>query len=98
VPQYPRPSIPRQVSSTTCEVTVGGEGDIGTLTVSTVPGIGVVAVAVRVAKHGSTLAGLADATAVAVSLGLRAGAPANAFRGLDLAGLSLADLGELAAG
>lgn len=88
----PYPVIPRQVSSTTREVPVGREGDIGTLTVSSVPGIGVVAVDMRVATHGSTLAALAEATAAAVTLGLHAGAPARAFRGLDFAGLSLATL------
>ncbi len=61
---------------------------------STVPGVGVVTVDMRVAKHRSTLAALADATAVAVTLGLSAGAPARAFRGLDFAGLSLAALEE----
>ncbi|WP_194909030.1 hypothetical protein [Catenulispora rubra] len=80
--------------STTCEVPVGGEGDTGTLTVSTVPGVGVVAVDLRVAKHGSTLAALAEATAAAVTLGLRSGASTSAFRGLGFAGLSLAALGE----
>lgn len=95
--QRQRPVIPRQVPSTTREVLVGGEGDVGTLTVSTVPGVGVVAVDLRVAKHGSTLAALAEA-AVAVTLGLSAGAPARAFRGLDFAGLSLAALSEAVEG
>jgi len=90
----PRPVIPRQVPSTTRDVPVGREGDIGTLTVSTVPGMGIVAVDLRVATHGSTLAALAEATATAVTLGLRAGASPGEFRGLDFAGLSLAALGE----
>lgn len=88
-----RPVIPRQVSSTTREVPVGGEGDVGTLTVSTVPGAGVVAVNLRVGKHGSTLAAIGEATGIAVTLGLTAGAPTKAFDGLDFAGLSLAALG-----
>ena len=93
--QHGRPVIPRQVSSTTCEVPVGGEGDVGTLTVSTVRGTGVVAVDLRVGKHGSTLAAMGEAMGTAVTLGLTAGAPAKAFAGLDFAGLSLAALGSM---
>ncbi|MEY9895584.1 hypothetical protein ABIA31_009273 [Catenulispora sp. MAP5-51] len=60
--QCSRPVIPRQASSTTYEVPVGREGDVGTLTVSTVPGAGTVAVDLRIGKHGSTLAPLGEAT------------------------------------
>jgi hypothetical protein len=91
------PLIPRQVASTTHEVTVGDEGAVGTLTVSTVPGLGIVGVDVRVGKHGSTLAALAEATSVAVTLGLRSGAPLSAYgANLDCTGLDLATLSQAA--
>jgi hypothetical protein len=89
------PLISRQVASTTYEVPVGEEGDVGTLTVSMMPEIGVVGVDLRVGKHGSTIAALAEATSVAVTLGLRSGAPLNAYGAkLDYAGLTLAALAQ----
>jgi hypothetical protein len=71
-------SIPRQVNSTTYDVLVGDDQEPGALTVSTAEAGGIVGVDLRVGKHGSALA---EATATAVTLGLRHGAPPAAFTG-----------------
>jgi hypothetical protein len=76
----PRPvRVPRQVRSVTHDVLVGEEHEQGTLTVSSLPDVGIVAVDLRVGSHGTALAALAEATSAAVSLGLRHGAPPAAF-------------------
>ncbi|WP_041540361.1 hypothetical protein [Catenulispora acidiphila] len=73
--------IPQQATSTTYDVLVGADREPGTLTVSTAGDAGIVAVDLRVGKHGSALAALAEATATAVTLGLQHGAPPVAFTG-----------------
>lgn len=76
----PRPvTVPRQVRSVTHDVLVGQERARGTLTVSSLPDGGTIGVDLRVGCHGSALAALAEATSIAVTLGLRNGAPPSAF-------------------
>lgn len=72
-------SVPRQADSTTYDVLVGVDREPGTLTVSTAGAARIVGVELRVGKHGSALAALAEATATAVTLGLQHGAPPTAF-------------------
>lgn len=73
------PSVPRQANSTTYDVLVGADHEPGTLTVSTAGAGAIIGVDLRVGKHGSTLAALAEATSTAITVGLRHGAPLAAF-------------------
>lgn len=76
----PRPTrVPRQVRSVTHDVLVGEEREQGTLTVSSLPDVGIVGVELRVGSHGTALAALAEAASAAVTLGLLHGAPPAAF-------------------
>jgi ribonucleoside-diphosphate reductase alpha chain len=70
-------SVPRVSAGTTTRFTVGDQK--GYLTTSTAEDGGVGEVAVRMAKQGSTLAGMMDAFGIALSQGLRAGAPLEVY-------------------
>jgi hypothetical protein len=74
-PVLPRP--PRRMKSTTRSFTVG-EGK-GYLTVARTPDGQVAEVTVRMAKQGSTLAGIMDAFSTTVTRGLQHGVPLEAL-------------------
>lgn len=76
----------RRMAGCTVDVTIGGER--GVLSTGHAPDGTLARVDFRAGVHGSTLAGLADALATAITLGLQHGAPpaafANALRHLPL--------------
>src|ERR671914_131205 len=78
VPQAPvRRRLPKQRPSRTTSFRVG---DIeGYLTAGSYPDDGLGEIFVKVSKQGSTLSGVMDAFAIAVSLGLQYGVPLEAF-------------------
>jgi ribonucleoside-diphosphate reductase alpha chain len=72
----PRPRV-RQALGSSVEVTVAGEP--GVLTVGRGPGGAPCVLQLRAGVHGSTLAGLADALATAITVGLQHGVPGAAL-------------------
>lgn len=70
-------AVPRVSTGRTTRFTVGDQK--GYLTTATAEDGGLGEVAVRMAKQGSTLAGMMDAFGVALSQGLQAGAPLEVY-------------------
>ncbi len=76
-PPRPAGSLPRHRRGHTVSFTI--DGAEGYLTTGTFPGGRLGEIEVRMAKQGSTLAGVLDALSAAVSVGLQAGAPLSDY-------------------